>query len=640
MHKRFFLYLTFAALILLSVVSAVFAQYTPDVFVLDQPAIDGNVKVSRVITNGPGWIVIHADADGSIGPPIGQAALIAGINAQVPVAIDVDAATETLYAMLHVDEGEVGTYEFPDGPDVPLKVDDQLISPPFQLTSIEQTIMGAATEAGTFNTLLAAAEAAGLSDTLSGAGPMTLFAPTDEAFAALPEGTLEALLEDPAALADLLNYHIVSGSTMASDLEDGMEIATAQGGSLLVSADDSGSKIGDANIITADIETYNGVIHVIDAVLMPPTEEAAEEPAAEEAMAEVVDIVDTIVADGNFGTFIAALEAVDLIDTLKSEGPFTVFAPTDDAFDELPEGALEALLNDPDTLSQILLYHVVPGMVLSTDLTDGLEAETAQGSLIAFSFDDDSNPMVNDATIITADTEASNGLIHTIDKLIIPDLGTAADEPAPTEAAGADDAMMEELADIIDTAIAADDFDLFIAAVEAADLVETLKGEGPFTVFAPTDEAFANLPDGTLEALLENPEELAQILLNHVVSGKMLAADLGDGSEVASMQGAMVKFADGGSMINSVNIITADIEASNGVIHTIDSVLLPEVGSEEEVVVEETTTEDNMAEEEPVVMPETGGDMGSTTMTIFAVLMTMLMVVGFSFIDRKRNMRT
>ncbi|WP_224816255.1 fasciclin domain-containing protein [Hasllibacter sp. MH4015] len=130
------------------------------------------------------------------------------------------------------------------------------------------TIVDVATEAGSFTTLLAAAEAAGLVETLSGEGPLTVFAPTDEAFAALPEGTVEGLLEDTEALTAILTYHVVSGAVMSGDLTDGMTAATVNGAEITVSLDPV--MINDANVVTADIEASNGVIHVIDSVLMPP----------------------------------------------------------------------------------------------------------------------------------------------------------------------------------------------------------------------------------------------------------------------------------------------------------------------------------------------------------------------------------
>lgn len=130
--------------------------------------------------------------------------------------------------------------------------------------------------------------------------------------------------------------------------------------------------------------------------------------------------------------------------------------------------------------------------------------------------------------------------------------------------------------DIVDTAVAAGSFTTLVAAVEAAGLVETLKGDGPFTVFAPTDDAFAALPAGSVEGLLADPEALAAILTYHVVAGKVMSGDLSDGMMAATVNGAEVKIITaGGVMVNDANVVSADIEASNGVIHVIDKVILP-----------------------------------------------------------------
>lgn len=132
--------------------------------------------------------------------------------------------------------------------------------------------------------------------------------------------------------------------------------------------------------------------------------------------------------------------------------------------------------------------------------------------------------------------------------------------------------------DIVDTAVAAGDFTTLVAAVQAAGLVDTLKGEGPFTVFAPTDAAFAALPEGTVDTLLkpENKDQLVSILTYHVVPGAVMSSDLTEGMTAATVQGANVTFTlDGGAKVNSANITTADIAASNGVIHVIDTVIMP-----------------------------------------------------------------
>ena len=305
------------------------------------------------------------------------------------------------------------------------------------------------------------------------------------------------------------------------------------------------------------------------AEVAPAATEAATEAPAEAAAAEVADIVDTAVAAGSFTTLVAAVEAAGLVDTLKGEGPFTVFAPTDDAFAALPAGTVEALLEDPQgQLTQILLYHVVAGKVMSSDLSDGMAADTVQGSPVTFSIAE-GKAAVNGATIVTADIETSNGVIHVIDAVILPPAEEAVEESAEAAA---------PVGNIAEVAGAAGTFSTLLAAVEAAGLVDELTGEGPFTVFAPTDDAFAALPEGTVDALLTDPEgALLDILLYHVVAGKVMSSDLSDGMTADTLQGApiTVAIADGAVTVNEANVIAADVEASNGVIHVIDAVILP-----------------------------------------------------------------
>ena len=145
------------------------------------------------------------------------------------------------------------------------------------------------------------------------------------------------------------------------------------------------------------------------------------------------DIVDIAVADGRFTTLVAAVEAAGLVDTLKSEGPFTVFAPTDEAFNALPEGTVPALLNDIPALTDILLYHVVPGKVMAADVVNLSSADTALGEPVAIRVEN-GNVYVNDAQVIITDIEASNGVIHVIDAVLLP----PADEPAALPETGAE----------------------------------------------------------------------------------------------------------------------------------------------------------------------------------------------------------
>jgi uncharacterized surface protein with fasciclin (FAS1) repeats len=272
--------------------------------------------------------------------------------------------------------------------------------------------------------------------------------------------------------------------------------------------------------------------------------------------------VDTAVADGRFTTLVTAVQAAGLVDTLKGEGPFTVFAPTDDAFAKLPAGTVEELLKpeNKQKLTDILLYHVVSGKVMAADVTKLTSATTVFGKDVTIKVDM-GNVYINDAKVIITDIETSNGVIHVIDTVLLP----PAEEAKQT---------------IVDIAVADGRFTTLVAALKAAGLVETLSGEGPFTVFAPTDDAFAKLPAGTVENLLkpENLEQLKNILLYHVVSGKVMAADVVGLTSATTVLGQDITITvkDGKVYLNdTVQVIITDIEASNGVIHVIDAVLLP-----------------------------------------------------------------
>jgi uncharacterized surface protein with fasciclin (FAS1) repeats len=254
---------------------------------------------------------------------------------------------------------------------------------------------------GRFTTLVAAVQAAGLEDALRGEGPLTVFAPTDDAFAALPEGTVEALLADIPTLTDILLYHVAEGKYMASDVVALDMVPTLQGQYLEVS--EGSVMLDNAQVVISDIEAANGVIHVIDAVMLPETR----------------DIVDVAVEDGRFTTLVAAVQAAGLEEALRGEGPLTVFAPTDDAFAALPEGTVEALLADIPTLTDILLYHVVDGKVMSMDVVELSDAATLLGEDVSISVED-GGVFIDDAQVIITDLETANGVIHVIDAVLLP----------------------------------------------------------------------------------------------------------------------------------------------------------------------------------------------------------------------------
>lgn len=267
------------------------------------------------------------------------------------------------------------------------------------------------------------------------------------------------------------------------------------------------------------------------------------------------DIVDTAVSAGSFKTLVAAIEAADLVNVLKGKGPFTVFAPSDEAFAKLPEGTVEMLLKPENKakLVQILTYHVVAGRIDAAKVVSIDSAASVAGPSINI-MAGNKGVMVDNANVVATDISCSNGLIHVIDAVIMP-------------------------RDIVDTAISSGSFNTLVAAVKAAGLAETLKGDGPFTVFAPTDEAFAKLPKETLESLLkpENRDKLSAILTYHVVADRVLAADVVKIDSAKTVNGKSVKISTANDvvMVNGAKVLKTDVLGSNGVIHVIDSVLLP-----------------------------------------------------------------
>lgn len=269
-------------------------------------------------------------------------------------------------------------------------------------------------------------------------------------------------------------------------------------------------------------------------------------------------IVETALGSDSFSTLVTALKAADLVAPLQEKGHFTVFAPTNEAFAKLPKEQV-AMLLDPKNkhlLASILTYHVVPGELMAKDVLKSKTATTLNGQRVDFRITEGA-VMVDGANITSTDINCSNGVIHVIDTVILP-----------------------STMDIVETAIDAGSFNTLAAALEAAALVETLQGKGPFTVFAPTDEAFAALPEGTVETLLkpENRGKLTSILTYHVVPGRIYSDEVVKGGKFATVQGQKLKSRvhEDNVMINGAGIVKADIETTNGVIHVIDKVLLPE----------------------------------------------------------------
>lgn len=268
-------------------------------------------------------------------------------------------------------------------------------------------IVDTAVSAGKFKTLAAALGAADLVDTLKGDGPFTVFAPTDEAFAKLPAGTVETLLkpENKGTLAGILTYHVVPGKVFAKQVVGLKGAKTVNGQRVDIKVDGSTVMVDGAKVVTTDIQCDNGVIHIIDSVILPADK----------------NIPETAAAAGTFKTLLAAAKAGGLVGALSGEKPLTVFAPTDEAFAKLPAGTVETLLKpeNKQKLVDILTYHVVAGRVYSEDAVAAKTAKTLQGSAIGIKVTD-KGAMVNSSKLVATDVDASNGVIHIIDSVLMP----------------------------------------------------------------------------------------------------------------------------------------------------------------------------------------------------------------------------
>ena len=318
----------------------------------------------------------------------------------------------------------------------------------------------------------------------------------------------------------------------------------------------------------------------------------AEEPAATAASNNPL-----------LSTLVSAVGEAGLADTLNGEGPFTIFAPTNEAFEAIPTETMDMVMADKDLLTQILTYHVVPGQSLGAEElgTEGM-IETVEGSTLEFGAD---GTTVNGVDVICSDVPTANATVHIVDEVLLPPAvqemlaggsattgGTATEDeeamalepsgPAcatvPAEGAGSFSGMAQDPA-----ATAASNnpaLSTLVTAVSEAGLVDTLNGEGPFTIFAPTNDAFAAVPSNQMQAVMSDQEQLTSVLTYHVVAGERLSSEqLIERGTVATVQGGQLMVeagADGGLQINgSATSVCMDVPTANATVHIIDSVLLP-----------------------------------------------------------------
>lgn len=298
---------------------------------------------------------------------------------------------------------------------------------------------------------------------------------------------------------------------------------------------------------------YKQIFKPISTILLSILFLTACQPTESTSLAEMVSEKEEL------STLAKAIQASDLLNTLDDEGPYTLFAPSDAAFDAFPDYSVDQLLlkENRETLNEILKYHTLPGTIKTQDLTNGQSAATVQGEKVVINAE--GTIKVNGATVSTANLEADNGVIHIIDEVLLP--------------------LSMQKKTIAQLAIGDERLSTLVSALKKADLVKTLQSKGPFTVFAPTNEAFAALPEGILASLLkpENKELLASLLSYHVVANPLMAEDLMEGVELISIQGEpfTVELTENGTTVGGATVISPDVSASNGVVHVVNTVMIP-----------------------------------------------------------------
>ncbi len=418
----------------------------------------------------------------------------------------------------------------------------------------QKNIVELAQSTPSLSTLASAIDAAGLTSTLSGTGPFTVFAPTNDAFNALPAGVLDSLISHPDQLADILKYHVVSGSVTSSSLSSGPVSTLLSGESIDVVV--SGGTVtlnGSSDVTMPDVMASNGVVHLIDEVLLPPTEEKQS-------------ILEIASASDDFSTLVSALNKFpDLITTLTGDGPFTVFAPTNEAFEKfISEDNRFASLDDIDdaTLKEVLKYHVIANQkILSSQIASG-DVATYQGEDVAITKDANGVMLNDNAKVTMADIDAKNGVIHVVDDVILPPslqqktiAGIAVETPDLSTLVSI--LSLPELSDL-----------LSVASNKSADL----------TVFAPTNAAFADLLTALGKTSLDEIPTgiLKEIVEYHILGSAAFSEDLMAQTYPTLLPDESVTVSlMGGVKIDDANVVTADVHAANGVVHVIDKVLLP-----------------------------------------------------------------
>jgi transforming growth factor-beta-induced protein len=416
-----------------------------------------------------------------------------------------------------------------------------------------ENVMAVADASTNLSTLVAAIDAASLRSTISSASPITVFAPTNDAFAAVDTDVLNFLLATPSELSKVLTYHVVEGKVTSDMLSNGTINTLNTGQDLTVNLS-NGVMVNNANVTQANIEATNGVVHIIDQVLIPQNLDLSNMNPS---------IAEAAMASEDLSTLVAILSLDGLSDLLAAasndDATLTVFAPTNAAFasvlsalgltsiDEIPESVLH----------DIVSYHILGSVATSSSLQE-TTYETLNGEFVSVSLG--SGVQIDEVSVSTADITVSNGVVHKIDGVLLPSLYKSA------------------LGTVVEVPLFRKDFTILTAALQKAELVSTLLTDGPFTIFAPDNDAFEAAGVTSLDEL--SKEDLTPILLYHVVGESVASTELPQDGVVTTLNsgGFADFFLSLGSDVfinGNTKISAVDINKTNGVVHRIDRKLVP-----------------------------------------------------------------
>ncbi|WAQ97851.1 BGH3-like protein [Mya arenaria] len=450
---------------------------------------------------------------------------------------------------------------------------------------------------GRFTTLVSLVTKAGLVGTLNN-GTFTIFAPTDAAFAALPADVTAAVTSDNALLTKVLLYHVLAGSVPSSAASDELLVDTVNGAQARFNIYTHNKKITIQGCVVSqpDVMCTNGIIHVIDSVMMAPTG----------------SLVDYVINNPQLSTLLGLVQQAGLVDALKADG-LTLFAPNNAAFARLTQAQLDQFTKDPAVLAAILKYHVVASTEYSAGLyqREQLATLNTADSLVVHMVHHHADVKIDNGLVTSANNGVTNGVVHIVDHVLVPhadpifpslivvflrivlfilefyiysNTGTHTEDTKMNVAVvvflfvGAAFAQRTT----VETLVADGRFTTLVSLVTKAGLVGTLNN-GTFTIFAPTDAAFAALPADVTAAVTSDNALLTKVLLYHVLAGSVPSSAASDELLVDTVNGAQARFNiythNKKITIQGCVVSQPDVMCTNGIIHVIDSVMMAPTGS-------------------------------------------------------------